>query len=77
MPPVILEFPAAFTGTFTNNHPNLKVDQIRLLGSGQALRGANGVSLTLRGGISGTNVFNAGINYFEESLAASCSRTAI
>lgn len=66
--PVILEFPAAFTGTFTNNLANLKVDRIRLLGSGQSLRGANGVRLTLRGGNSATNVFNAGINYLEESL---------
>lgn len=67
--PVILEFPASFTGTFTNNIPSLKVDQIRLLGSGQALRGSGGVSLTLRGGVLATNLHNAGINYLEESLS--------
>ncbi|HEX5221038.1 MAG TPA: autotransporter-associated beta strand repeat-containing protein, partial [Verrucomicrobiae bacterium] len=66
--PVVLIFPANFSGPFTNNIPNLKADEIRLLGSGQVVRGANGVSLTLRGGNTSTNVYSAGINYFDETL---------
>jgi fibronectin-binding autotransporter adhesin len=66
--PVVLIFPANFSGPFTNNIANLKVDEIRLLGSGQVVRGANGASLTLRGGNTGTNVYSAGINYFDETL---------
>jgi fibronectin-binding autotransporter adhesin len=68
-PPVVLIFPANFSGPFTNNIANLKVDEIRLLGSGQTLRGANGVSLTLRSGNTNTNVYSAGINSFDSTLS--------
>ncbi|HKX61923.1 MAG TPA: autotransporter-associated beta strand repeat-containing protein [Verrucomicrobiae bacterium] len=67
-PPVVLEFPAAFTGPFTNNIANLKVDGLRLLGSGQVIRGADGVSLTVRAGNTGTNIHSAGVNHLDASL---------
>lgn len=66
--PVVLIFPAGFSGVFTNNIANLKVDEIRLLGSGQTLRGANGVSLTLRGGTTTTNFYSASFNSFDPTL---------
>lgn len=66
--PVVLIFPAGFSGVFTNNIANLKVDEIRLLGSGQALRGANGVALTLRGGNTITNFYSASFNSLDATL---------
>jgi fibronectin-binding autotransporter adhesin len=66
--PVVLIFPAGFSGVFTNNIANLKVDEIRLLGSGQTLRGANGVSLTLRGGNTLTNFYSASFNSLDATL---------
>src|SRR5688572_5165709 len=65
--PVILEFPSNFNGPFTNNIASLKVDAIRLFGSGQIIRCA-GVSLTLRSGNVSTNLFSAGVNYLDGSL---------
>jgi fibronectin-binding autotransporter adhesin len=67
-PPVVLIFPANFSGPFTNNIANLTVDEIRLLGSGQTLRGANGVSLTLRGGHTLTNFYSASFNSLDATL---------
>jgi fibronectin-binding autotransporter adhesin len=66
--PVVLIFPAGFSGVFTNNIANLKVDEIRLLGSGQTLRGANGVSLTMRGGNTLTNFYSASFNSLDATL---------
>ena len=66
--PVILEFPANINGSVTNNIPGLKVDSLRLLGSGLTINGANDASLTLRGGNVSTNLYSAGVNYLGTSL---------
>ena len=63
----VIEFAPSFTGPATNNIPGLRVDALRLLGSGVTLYGGPNCALTLKG-TAGTNLHNAGLNYFMDSL---------
>ncbi len=66
--PVIIEIPAAISGATTNNIFGLKIDLLRMLGSGQTIRTASGGTITLRGGNSITNVHSAGVNYIDTTI---------